>query len=217
MFRRFLNKSAMLAMRLRTIAFACALLAPSVALAAPPEPLVMGPLYVEPAPEGGGSAATPATAPAPGCAVQIAEISDPRRAPEVLGMIVTFRSIVAPQDRQAWLRSVFEVGLSARGFTPTFATPAAEGATSAPGARISVRAIWLSTLATNKSASVVLTMSNGPEGGTRIYRGDLTSVNWAGTTSEFNTILNRAFALALDSMAADLRAQCGAVTTASAS
>jgi hypothetical protein len=174
------------------------------ASSAPAAPLVMGPLYVEPAPEKGAAAVTAA-----GCPITILELTDPRRAPETIG-ISALRPIAMPADRQAWLRSVIEAGLSARGFTPTFAPAGMAPSPDALNARISLKAVWISVPALNKSASVVFRTAagQGEPGAAHDYRGDITNVNWWGSQSEFNDLLERTAAQALDAMAPDLRALC---------
>src|SRR5579872_3513733 len=65
-------------------------------------PLVMGPLYEEPARDQDN----PAPPSAGGCPVELVELKDTRRAPQTVGALQTFRVINAPADRDAWLRSV---------------------------------------------------------------------------------------------------------------
>jgi hypothetical protein len=192
------------------------LMSPGLASAAPPPPMVMGPLYVEPA----RSADKPAPPSAGGCPVQIVELKDGRRGPETVGSVVTLRAMQAPSDREAWLRSVFDVGLKARGFNPSFTAPGGEPAARPDmvTARVRVHAVWISLMAMNKTGSVVFLASAagagaapGPE---KIYRGDKTAVNWWGSQTEFNGLLNDLFALALDDFAADLRPLCSAPAAA---
>ena len=200
MFRRSRNRAPAL------VAFAGAVLAaagPATAMSA----MVLPPLYAEPA--------RPADQPAPpsagGCAVNVAELADTRREPQTVGMEMAFRAIRAPQDRDAWLHSVIEVGLQARGFKTSFN---AGDAPDAVNVRINVRTIWLTTQAMSKTASVALRMSAAAPGGVagepHDYRGDVTGLNWAGSTNEFNGLAQRTFAEALDAMAADLRPLCAA-------
>ena len=76
--------------------------------------------------------------------------------------------------------------------------------------RISLRSTWFTTMAMNKAASVVFHVASERGGRQeRNYRGDTTALNWAGTQSEFNDMLNLTFAEALDAMAKDLRPLCG--------
>ncbi len=135
---------------------------------------------------------------------------------------MTFRAIQAPADRQAWLRSAIEVGLTARGFKPSFSTDPASGA-GTPGAvsaRIRLTVLWISLGAMNKAGSVVLRMSaaagDRPAGPEKIYRGDEVSLFWMATQSEFNGLVDKIFADALDDMAADLRPLCAAATPVAA-
>jgi hypothetical protein len=114
----------------RVVLFALALtMSPGRALAEPAAPLLMDPTYSERA----------EVTRVEGCEITIAELTDGRRAPETFGIIAGFRSIAAPTDRQAWLRSVIEVGLRARGFTPTFALVSEEAP--APGSATEAVAI----------------------------------------------------------------------------
>ena len=182
---------------------------PGVALAAA-KPLIMGPLYAEPK--------RPESAPAPpsaaGCPVQVLELVDARRGPETVGSVMTFQQIQAPADREAWLRSVVQVGLEARGFKPSFG---AEPAAGAVNARIRLRTVWISLVQMNKMGSAVLQASAAagaaPAGPMKIHRGDKTSVNMWGSQGEFNELVNQVFAEALDGLAADLRPLCPATAT----
>ena len=175
------------------------------------DPLVMGPLYEEPA----RAADAPAPPSAAGCRVHIVQLTDRARAPEVFGAIVTFRTIAAPADREAWLRSVFDVGLTARGFKPSFATPGSEAVVdpSVVMTRIRFQNVWISTLGTNKNGTIVLRAASARGAqptAERVYRSDKTSVNMWGTRNEFNGLLNQVVAEALDDLAVDLREQCTA-------
>jgi len=124
---------------LATAALAACLLTAGAAAAAVGDARLLGPLYVEPA--AAANAATPSTAGV--CAVQI-ELTDPRRDPQIVGAFgVAFR---APDDRLAWLRSVFDVGLKARGFTPGFAPAGGPPDPAGVTARIRIQVIWISAL-----------------------------------------------------------------------
>lgn len=198
--------------------FAAAILAASLltvgsATAAVGDAKLLGPLYVEPA--AAADAARPSTA--GGCAVQI-ELTDPRRDPQIVGAFGV--ALRAPDDREAWLRSVFDVGLKARGFTPSFAPAGGPLDPTVVTARIRIQAIWISTQQMNKVGSVVLrgvlAGPGAPAGPEAVYRGDKTGVNMWGSAKEFNDHANAVFALALDDLAEDLRALCAVPATASA-
>jgi hypothetical protein len=198
---------------LATAALAASLLTAGSAAAAVGDAKVLGPLYVEPA--AAANAATPSTA--GGCAVQI-ELTDPRRDPQIVGAFGV--ALRAPDDREAWLRSVFDVGLKARGFAPSFAPAGGPMDPAVVTARIRIQVIWISTQQLNKVGSVVLrgvlAAPGAPAGPEAVYRGDKTGVNMWGSTKEFNEHANVVFALALDDLAEDLRALCAAPPTASA-
>ena len=185
------------------------LFAPTLALAAA-GPFVLGPLYVEP------SRSADAVAPPAGCPVRILELRDDRREPETVGAVVGFRAFKAPQDRQAWTRSIFEVGLKARGFTPLFVEAGTEGAADPASLAVKIRihTIWMTLQAMNKIGAVAwrasITPPRGVAGPETIYRGDRIGTNMMGSQSEFNSHMNQVFALALDDFAADLRPLCPA-------
>lgn len=174
---------------------------------------LLGPLYVEPA--SAADAAGPSTA--GGCPVQI-ELTDLRRDPHIVGAAgIAYR---APEDREARLRSVFDVGLKVRGFTPSFLDAGGPPAPAAVTARIRIQAIWISTQQMNKVGSVVLrgvlAAPGAPPVSETVYRGDKVAVNMWGSTKEFNDHANAVFALALDDLAEDLRPLCAAPPTDSA-
>jgi hypothetical protein len=77
---------------------------------------------------------------------------------------------------------------------------------------VHLRTVWMSVLAMNKTASVVLQASTDVGGAStgpaKLYRGDRTSINMWGSQSEFNTLLNQVFAEAMNGLAADLRPLC---------
>jgi hypothetical protein len=198
---------------LATAALAASLLTAGSAAAAVGDAKLLGPLYVEPA--AAANAAAPATA--GGCAVQI-ELTDPRRDPQIVGAFGV--ALRAPDDRLAWLRSVFDVGLKARGFTPGFAPAGGPPDPALVTARIRIQVIWISALQMNKVGSVVLrgvlAAPGAPPGPEAVYRGDKTAVNMWGSTKEFNDHANAVFALALDDLAEDLRPLCAAPPAATA-
>ena len=179
----------------------------SAAAAAVGDAKLLGPLYVEPA--AAADAATPSTASS--CAVQV-ELTDPRRDPQIVGAFGV--ALRAPDDREAWLRSVFDVGLKARGFTPSFAPAGGPLDPAVVTARIRIQVIWISAQQMNKVGSVVLrgvlAAPGAPPGPEAVYRGDKTAVNMWGSTKEFNDHANAVFALALDDLAEDLRPLCAA-------
>ncbi len=193
----------------------CAILTPTPAQAA--NPLIMGPAYEEPERDDDN----PAPPSGDNCAVQIAELTDTRRAPATLGSFASVRAIEAPAERDAWLRSVFEVGLTARGFRPTFLA-AGEAPTTDPSivvVNVRIQAIWITTLQMNKTGSVVFRaaiVSGRVPGVGEIYRGDKISLNMWGSRNEFNSLANDLFAIALDDFAADLRTQCALISAGGA-
>lgn len=185
---------------------AVSLTIPTTAAAA--GPFVLGPLYVEPSRSADGAAPAPV-----GCPVQILELRDDRREPETIGAAGP-RAFKTPDNRQAWIRSIFDVGLKARGFTPVFVDASVGANPAIPTAKIRVHTIWMTLQAMNKIGAVAWRASAAPAGGApgpeHIYRGDRIGTNMMGSQSEFNSHMNQTFALALDDFAADLRSLCAA-------
>jgi hypothetical protein len=192
---------------LATAALVLSLLTVGSAAAAVGDAKLLGPLYVEPSAAAGAAPSSVAG----GCAVQI-ELTDPRRDPQIVGAFGV--AIRAPDDREAWLRSVFDVGLKARGFTPSFAPAGGPPDPAVVTARIRIQVIWISTQQMNKVGSVVLrgvlAARGAPPAPEAVYRGDKTAVNMWGSTKEFNDHANAVFALALNDLAEDLRPLCAA-------
>jgi hypothetical protein len=168
-----------------------------VAACAAPPPMVVNPAFTNPSRVPAKSVAT-----ARGCRLDVAEIVDARRAPEMLGIVG--RAVKAPDDRAAWLRSVV-AGLDARGFSVTFDTTAPAGS----------RAVVVQMTLTNKDANVVWRVVAQRPGAPALvgdYRGAVSTVNWAGSPSELRGLVDQAFAKSLDSMAPDLHGLCGAAS-----
>lgn len=157
MFKHSANSVRMRVNALRAGLFALAIAAPGVALAAPQEPLLMNPTYDEREPP----------VRVAGCAITIAGLTDNRRVPETIGIVVGFRSIAAPTDREAWFRSIVETGLRARGFTPTVAL--APEPTPAAAPEVTAEAVATDAAATDTTApEAVATEAAAPAPGPEV-------------------------------------------------
>ena len=144
------------------------------------------------------------------CAVYISDISDTRRTPEVLG-VVAGRALYAPKDSRAWLRSILS-GLDARGVTTRFESDA-KSPSPQLAAKVTLMTAWVTDTNVNKNANVVIHASLTLPGYApleRDYRGDLSNANWNSTALELQHVLDGAFGLALNAMAADFRQLCAA-------
>lgn len=146
---------------------------------------------------------------APACTVNFAEIVDERRSPELVGVIER-RAVRAPADVQAWMRAVLG-GLAARGVNAKFEAAAAPGT---PSARFTLQTAWIQSTVVTYSASVVVRLqAEGAAGGAidKSYRGRVArTAYWSGGTGTLQSAVDGAFADALDAMAVDLKAVCGA-------
>jgi hypothetical protein len=117
--------------------------------------------------------------------------------------------VQSPDDAQAWMRSVIN-GLRESGVTVAFA----DDADDTPGvlnAVVTLKSAWVSSVATSKTASVVLTLAYRGSGGfakETDYRGRVSSVNWASSDSELQGLVNNSFARALSQVATDLHGLC---------
>ena len=137
------------------------------------------------------------------------EIVDERRSPDMVGVIER-RAVRAPADVQAWMRAVLG-GLTVRGVSPRFDAAAAPGT---PSARFTLQTAWIQSTVVTYSASVVVRLQ--AEGGTgpaidKSYRGRVArTAYWSGGTATLQSAVDGAFADALDAMAVDLKAMCGA-------
>jgi hypothetical protein len=124
--------------------------------------------------------------------------------------VVAGRSVRAPSDAQAWIRSVIG-GLQASGIRVEFA----DSDSDAPGTfntRVLLRTAWVSSATTAKLANVVFNIEYREGAATpraMDYRGHISSPNWNSTDDELQSVVNRAFDQALEQIATDFRSLCG--------
>lgn len=182
--------------------------APMVAQAAS-KPVVLDPVYVEPA-----VPVSVAVADAPLCTVHIVEIADIRRSPEMLGMLGG-KPVLAPQDRTAWLISIVN-GLKARGIATDFSNPGVESP-AVVNAHVTLQTAWVDAVQVSLNESAVFKLqAKGADGKSldQYYRGSASRMNWVMGDAEIKAGLNIAFSRALDAMARDLVGLCGKGTSA---
>jgi hypothetical protein len=143
----------------------------------------------------------------PHCRLIVDSLVDARTQRGALGKVGN-RTVRGPVDFERWLRNVLE-GLNQRGVDTSFAVPAAAG--SGLSANVALRTVWVSAIETSKTATVVMRVQlrrGSQPFAPRDYRGSHTGINWASTESEVRGLIERAFAQALDELAADVRAEC---------
>jgi len=152
-------------------------------------------------------AAPVAHAPQMACRMRVLEIVDDRMDPTILGS-VGGRTVHAPPDAQAWMRSVMG-GLNRLGVAVEFGD--ADAGSAGLAARAELKTAWVSSETTAKTASVVLGFRYF-QAGTLIkaadYRGSISATNWSSTQDEIQRMVDRAFDQVLAQAAADILAAC---------
>jgi hypothetical protein len=142
------------------------------------------------------------------CRLRVLEIQDDRMDPSVLGSVAG-RTVHAPTDAQAWLRSVI-AGLDRSGILVEFAPDAAPGIADLD-ARAELNTAWVSSATTAKTASVVLYLQllrADQLVKTADYRGSISSPNWSSTQDEIQRMIDRAFDQVIAEAASDIRSVC---------
>jgi hypothetical protein len=182
---------------------ATALIAAAFAVAACTSPITASPQYAAADPP------APSAAPGPrGCRLQITEIVDSRLDPTTIGSVAG-RVVHGPADTRAWIESAL-ASLKSAGLAVSFATdapPSPAGLT----ASVTLVTAWVSSAATSKNASIVLRVryaANGALLKQANYRGSVSTVDWLGSASEVQGMVDDAMAQILAAMDADLRAIC---------
>lgn len=164
-------------------------------------PVVLAPVFNPPV------AAGPPVEPAP-CVLRVIQIMDDRLDPSVLGQMGP-REVLAPADRQRWLRSVM-AGLGPLGVRVEFDSRPQEPARHID-ARITLESAWVAALPDTKTSSVVLAaqyLSRGVPIKSVTYRGSASEVNWANGGGEIQNMVDGVIQQALVQMAGDFRALC---------
>lgn len=145
---------------------------------------------------------------ATGCRIALEPTRDERHDRKVLGNVAG-KTVLAADDPDAWMRSVLS-GLESRGVAVRHLAagePAPDGLYGRPRLIIA----WVTNIATNKNANVVMRMEvlrNGASVLEQEYRGAWTGLNWSGSDKELQKMIDRAFGQLLDRMAADLLPLC---------
>lgn len=152
-------------------------------------------------------AAAPRVEPA-ACALRVLQIEDDRLDPGVLGQMGP-REVLAPADRQRWLRSVI-AGLGPAGVRVEFGARPQERQPHIE-ARITLQSAWVAALPDTKTSSVVLAvqyLSHGVPMKSAAYRGSVSEANWVNGSGEIQDMVDEAIQRALLQMAGDFRIVC---------
>lgn len=140
--------------------------------------------------------------------MRVVEIVDDRTDPSVLGAVAG-RTVRAPADMHAWMRSVIG-GLDRSGIAVEFDDQEAAGPSELV-AKAELKTAWVSSATTAKTASVVLSLRYFRAGElikAADYRGSISAPNWGSTQDEIQRMIDRAFDQVLSQAAADIRAAC---------
>src|SRR5579883_349467 len=151
--------------------------------------------------------AGPRVEPAP-CTLRVLRIDDERLDPGVLGQMGP-REVLAPADRQRWLRSVI-AGLEPSGVKVEFGSQP-QGPGMDIDARVTLQSAWVSALPDAKNSSVVFAvqyLSHGVTIKSADYRGSASEVNWANGSEEIQDLVDEVIQQALAQMAGDFRRLC---------
>jgi hypothetical protein len=162
-----------------------------------PVPMTLSEQFSNPATRPANAPRLPKTT-AP-CMVVVSSIADTRTEPRLLGSVAG-RPVKAPEEVSLWLHNVV-AGLESRGVVPAFDTNPTHA--------------WVSEIHTSKTATTLMRMklSRGESVlKERDYRGSDTVMNWSSGDGELQHMVDRAFGVALDQIAEDLRASCKART-----
>ncbi len=142
------------------------------------------------------------------CTVNFVEITDGRRSRDLVGVIGK-RAVQAPRDTQTWLRAVLS-GLGARGITARF--DAATGDAATPVAKFGLQMAAINDSVETYTANVLVSIdATGSKGRTlsRTYRGRAArTAYWSGGVDTLQSVMDGAFANALNAMAPDLKQLC---------
>lgn len=177
------------------------MLAYGAAVMAAPKPMVLAPVY-------DNSIASDLKVPkdAKPCTLRVLGLVDERRSPEMIGVYFG-RAIHAPEDRDAWLRSMI-VALKSRKITVEFAD-----VTTATPVEIAVTKAWIANTESNMSASIVFRMKTKDVAGVtteQSYRGGASHMSyWSGGPGELQRAFDTSVSRGLDAMAADMHKLCG--------
>lgn len=170
------------------------------------QPVVLTPTFAD---NTGDTEDAPAKT-APACSVTFTSLADGRREALLVGAVGD-RAVQSPQDVQAWMRAIL-TGLPRRGINPQYAAAsAAGGPASGPTAQFTLRMVWIDASEMDISANVIVAIDATGQNGRalhKVYRGRITKINWAGTSSEIQKDISDAFADSLDKIAPDLKPLC---------
>jgi hypothetical protein len=187
---------------LSVAAVAMSMLAYGVAVMAAPKPMVLAPVY-----DNSVASDLKVAKDAKPCTLRIASLIDERRSPEMIGVYFG-RAIHAPEDRDAWLRSMI-AALKSRKITVEFAAAGA-----ATPVDIAVTKAWIANTESNMSASIVFRMKTTDASGTTVeqsYRGGASHMSyWSGGSGELQRAFDTSVSRALDAMAGDMHKSCAA-------
>ena len=142
-----------------------------------------------------------------GCKLAVGEIKDARADPATIGFIGS-RPVRGPGNPQAWIGNVL-AGLSSYGLNVEY--PASDVPATELVAKATLMTAWVSSVATAKTGSVVINVRFS-RGDAVVkdanYRGAVSSVDWWGSDSEIQGMIDDALTQIVDAVSHDLVSLC---------
>lgn len=163
--------------------------------------------YLAPAPVRSGVFA-PSAAQRKDCYVHLMKLGDSRVDPTILGA-VGGRSVRSPGPD--WIKNMLYNGLRDKGVTLSFA-PAAADANAQVLAEARLVTAWVGSTATSMNGTVVIAIRDRKDAEERIFRGAVTTVNWANGDGEIQSLVDQAFERMLLKLSSDLRGRCKGIS-----
>jgi hypothetical protein len=145
------------------------------------------------------------------CTLQVANLTDDRRSPEMIGVYFG-RAIHAPNDREAWLRSMVQ-SLKSRKISIEFTDNTAIATKTRP-LEVALTKAWIANTESNISANIVFRVRTADAAGVpneQFYRGGASHMSyWSGGPGELQRAFDTAVSRALDAAAVDMHKLCSA-------
>jgi uncharacterized lipoprotein YajG len=177
----------------------------SVAVLAIPKPMQLAAVYVD-------TVASEVKLPKQikPCNIVVASLTDERSSPEIIG-VFSDRAIHAPNDRDAWFRSMV-AALKNRKIALTSTSSVVNDA-SANSIEITVTKAWISNTHNNINSSIVFRVKTAVSASEVIeqsFRGSASHDGyWGSGTDSLQRVFDKAVSRVLDAMATDVQKRCG--------
>jgi len=140
------------------------------------------------------------------CTINLDKLIDKRADPLTLGTLAG-RPVRTPPNRERWLHQVFQ-RLDDYGVIMV-----GNESTAKVQIEIELLTAWVSGMYETKTANIVIRVTylhrnDGENPDPKLYRGAVSSVNWANEDDEIQEMVDGAFAKIMQNLGADLRSLC---------